>query len=130
ALELVRPAGRRSQWLCGFAGAALGVTMFKSFGIVFAPVLLAAWIIGRRRARAEELPRLAREIGLTLVGIGATYGAWFVYAAVFGFEGASLSDITPGTGPKDLHTYLSVLQKDWYHALRLNWIDQLWGDFS
>jgi hypothetical protein len=23
-----------------------------------------------------------------------------------------------------------VLQHDWYHAVRANWIDQLWGDFS
>ena len=59
-----------------------------------------------------------------------TYGAWAAYAAVFGFQGASLSDLTPSDGPKNLAAYIDLLQKDWYRAIRVNWVDQLWGDFS
>jgi hypothetical protein len=130
ALDLLQPSRRRGRWLCALAGAALGTTMFKSFGVIFAPVLLVAWIIGRVRTPAGERPLVRREIGQTLLGIGGTYGVWFVYAALFGFQGASLTDLTPSEGPKGLRDYLHVLQQDWYRPLRLNWIDQLWGDFS
>ena len=130
ALDLVRPAAARSRWLCALGGAALGITMFKSFGIVFAPVLFVGWFIGRRRTARNDRPSLIREIAQTLVGLGVTYGAWAVFAALFGFQGASLSDLTPSDGPKTLHAYVLVLQRDWYHAVRANWIDQLWGDFS
>jgi 4-amino-4-deoxy-L-arabinose transferase-like glycosyltransferase len=130
ALDLTRPSGRRSRWLCGLAGAALGMAMFKSFGVVFAPVLLLAWLIGRARTPKPERIRLWREVGQTVAGIGVTLGAWMAYAAAFGFHGASLADINPSPGPKDLRTYLHVLRRHWFHQLRVNWIDQLWGDFS
>ena len=130
ALELLRPSQQRTRWLCALAGAALGVTMFKSFGVVFAPVLLAAWVIGRARTPQQDRIPIGREVALTALGVGATYGLWFVYAAVFGFQGASLTDLTPSPGPKGFGDYLRILREDWFRPLRRNWVDQLWGNFS
>ncbi len=130
AVELVSPANARARWLCFLGGAALGITMFKSFGVAIAPVLLVAWFIGRARAPQGERPSIPHEIGQTIAGLGITYGAWALFAAVFDFRGASLADLTPSDNPKSLSKYIEILQKDWYRAIRVNWIDQLWGDFS
>jgi hypothetical protein len=130
ALDLIRPAKSRSRWLCALGGVALGITAFKSFGIIFAPVLLVAWFLGRWRTARADRPSLLVEIAQAAGGVAVTYGAWALFAAVFGFQGASLSDLTPSDQPKTLHAYIHALQKDWYRPIRLNWIDQLWGDFS
>jgi hypothetical protein len=130
ALELVRPATSRSRWLCALGGVALGIAAFKSFGIVLAPVLLVGWLLGRARTPRGDRPPLWREVAQTMAGLAVTYGAWAAYATVFGFQGASLSDITPTDGPKSWSKYVELLQRDWYRAIRLNWVDQLWGDFS
>jgi hypothetical protein len=130
ALHLVRPADKRSRWLCALGGAALGITLFKSFGIVLAPVLFVGWLVGRFRTARAARPSVLLEIAQAVGGLAVTYGAWAVFAALFGFQGASLSDLTPSDQPKTLAAYIHVLQKDWYRAIRLNWVDQLWGDFS
>ena len=112
ALELARPERPRSRWLCALGGVALGITMFKSFGVIFAPVLLVAWLIGRKRTpRRNDRHSCSRSCRQAL-GLAATYGAWALFAAVFGFKGASLADITPSAGPQGpCTTYLAVLQQ-------------------
>jgi len=130
AYALTAPAPARSRWVCFGGGLALGLAMFKSFGAVLAPVLLAAWVIGRVRTARGNRPSVWREAAQAAAGIASTIGAWTVYAAAFGFPSASLADIQPVEGPKDLRTYLHLLDVDWFQLIRQHWIDQLWGNFS
>ncbi len=80
--------------------AALGIAMFKSFGVIFAPVLFLAWLNGRRRTPTPERIPFFREVGLTVAGFGATYGAWTAYAAVFGSMARRSPTSRPGPDQK------------------------------
>jgi hypothetical protein len=82
------------------------------------------------RTERAVRPSALTELGQAIVGLGVTYGAWALYAALFGFQGASLADLTPGEGPKDLSHYVHLLVTERFHYLHTVWIDQFWGDFA
>ncbi len=126
ALELASPT--RSRWWAAWAGLAFGVAMLaKPLAVAFAPVLFIAWVLGR--ARGARVGRWWWEAAAAVLGVLATYGAWTVFATVFGYGGIGLdpATTTAALGPLD---FLHALKADSFLAVRANWVDQLWGDFG
>ena len=126
-LAVLLTARERSRWVPAAAGFAFGMgLLMKPLGVAFAPALLLAWIVGRRRG-CRPAPWWWEAL-TAAAGVVLTYGVWFLFSVAFGYAGVSLHDQTPGVrGPR---LFYDNLADHGFKAVRANWIDQFWGNFG
>lgn len=126
-LELARRG--RAPWLALLAGVVLGAALLgKPFAVATVVPLGLGWLIGKVRARQRSVRVLAGEIGLVLLGLLGTYGAWTFAAARMSLATSEVPAET-GTG-QTVRGFLAANFGGDLSSFRTMWADQLWGDFG
>lgn len=117
----------RAPFLSLGAGLLIGGALLgKPFGIAVALPLAVGWLVGKVRHRRWTWAGLALEVGLVVVGVVVTYGAWQAYLA---HAGISVPSVPPGDGGLRSRRYF--LEANFLPGpLVLLWGSQLWGNFG
>jgi hypothetical protein len=124
AVALTDPR-RSPRWTIA-AGLALGVGLLaKPLAIVFAPVLAIAWLVGRRRG-ARSTPWF-REAAGAAAGVAVTYGPWWLFAAVFGYNPVA---IPTQPGDHSFRIFIKLILQDFARGTNQLWVRQLWGELG
>lgn len=127
AIDLSR-SERSNHRLPLLAGLVGGTTfLVKGFAAAVLPLLVLAWLIGRSRGQ-RPVPWW-RDALAGAGGFAASYGTWFVVAAVMGRAGVGLSG-DPSPGPRGWQAFTEALSGDSWRLVRIHWIEQFWGNFS
>ena len=118
----------RSRWVLAAAGCAFGIGLLaKPLGLAFAPAIVIAWLIGRWRGCRPAAWWWEALSGLA--GVVVTYGLWLGMSTMYGYAGVGFQG-EPSPGSYGLSDFLHVLHADSFRAIRMNWIDQFWGNFG
>ncbi|MEO7571632.1 MAG: DUF2142 domain-containing protein [Acidimicrobiales bacterium] len=129
ALDLATPNAHHRSLVLG--GLALGIAVAtKPFGVAWAPVLVAGWLIGRLRTPPQERRRWIGDAVRAGAGVGATYGTWVAMSVALGLPPTTVQTFDPEPGPKTVAGFLDLHLEDGFKPLRDRWVQQFWGDFG